>query len=70
MAIVKVRLKDPSYTKDGQLYVNMDWLENWGEVEYKVIESCKHVYTICGECWGSWADDYHIKSDENNEVQA
>jgi hypothetical protein len=46
-------LKDPSYEKDGQVYIDPDWLK-WADVSDEFVVSdpsqCEHGEQVCSEC--------------------
>jgi hypothetical protein len=57
-------LKDPSYEKDGQVYIDPDWLK-WADVSDEFVVSdpsqCEHGEQVCSECVDSWREDYMFR---------
>jgi hypothetical protein len=57
-----VQLKDPSFERDGQLYVSSTDLTDWREVPYILnAKECEHTETMCPECIATWEIDYFVK---------
>lgn len=60
MTVAYVRLRDPSYEKDGSFFVDPE-AQKWGEIPYNEDpEQCSHDSQMCNKCLPEWENDHEV----------